>query len=137
MISVRDVPADKFIAKLKEELKKIQDIKPPEWAKFVKAGAHKQRPPEQPDFWFIRASAILRRLYIDEHVGVERLKTYFGGRKQYGHAPAHFKKAPGNMIRKTMQQLEKAGLVEKQKKGRALSKQGKKFLDKVAEEAGK
>ncbi len=138
MSSVRDVEAGKFIEKLKEELKGVKEIQPPVWAKFVKSGAHKERPPEQQDFWFIRASSILRRLYLNESSGAERLRTYFGGRKQYGHAPAHFKKASGSVIRKLLQQLESAGLVEKQnKKGRILSQKGKKLLDKIAEGAGK
>ena len=138
MTSVGDVPAEKFIEKLKEELKKTKEINPPTWARFVKSGAHRERPPEQPDFWFIRASAILRRLYLDESTGTEKLRTYFGGRKQYGHAPAHFKKSSGNIIRKIFQQLESAGLVEKQnKKGRKLSKKGQKLLEKISEEVSK
>ena len=137
MVSVREVDPAKFVAKLKEELKNVKEIPPPEWSKFVKAGVHKEHPPEQPDFWFIRSSAVLRSLYINGVIGTERLRTYFGGRKQFGHAPAHFRKASGNILRKILQQLEAAGLVEKQKKGRSLTSKGKKFLEKVAEEAGK
>jgi len=134
MVSVNDVPADKFISKLKEELKAVTDVNPPSWAKFVKSGVHKQRPPEQEDFWHLRSASVLRRLYLDGPVGVEQLRTYFGGRKQFGHAPAHFRKASGNIIRKILVQLEKAGLVEKSqdKKGRLLSSKGRKFLNGVA-----
>ncbi|MBI4009938.1 MAG: 30S ribosomal protein S19e [Candidatus Aenigmarchaeota archaeon] len=134
MVSVNDVPADKFIGKLKEELKAVAEVNPPSWAKFVKSGVHKQRPPEQEDFWHLRSASVLRRLYLDGPIGVEQLRTYFGGRKQFGHAPAHFRKASGNIIRKILMQLEKAGLVEKSqdKKGRLLSSKGRKFLNVIA-----
>ena len=138
MFSVKEVEAAKLIGKLKEELKTMKEISPPAWAQFVKSGMHRERPPEQSDFWYIRASSILRRLYLDGGVGTERLRSYFGGRKQFGHAPAHFRKASGNITRKILQQLETAGLVEKQnKKGRVLTKKGKKFLDTIAEGLGK
>lgn len=139
MVSVNDVPADKFISRLKEELKVIEDIKPVTWIRFVKSGVHKQRPPEQEDFWYIRSASILRRLYLDGTLGVQRLRTYFGGRKSYGHAPPHFARASGNIIRKALMQLEKAGFVEKSqdKKGRKLTGKGMKFLNGVAYKVGK
>jgi small subunit ribosomal protein S19e len=135
MVSVRDVEPQKLIEKLKEELKKFEEIKEPLWAKFVKSGAHRQRPPEQRDFWYIRAASILRRIYLDGPVGVERLRSYYGGRGA-GH-PKHFVKASGKIIRTILQQLEKIGFVEKEKRGRKITAKGKKFLDKIASEASK
>jgi len=38
MVSIFEVPADKLIERLKEELKKIDTIKPPLWAQMVKSG---------------------------------------------------------------------------------------------------
>ena len=133
MITPRDVPADKFVEKLKEELKKIKEIKPPKWSFFVKSGAHKERPPDQSDFWYIRSASILRRLYLNGPVGVERLRTYYGGRKRRGRRPPKFRKASGAIIRKILQQLEAAGLVQKlDKKGRVLTPKGRSFLDRLA-----
>jgi len=137
MVTVRDVKAEKLIARLKEELKKIEEIKPLPWSFYVKSGSHRERPPEQEDFWYIRAASILRRLYLNGPVGVERLRTYYGGRKRRGTAPARFRKASGNIIRKILQQLEKAGFVEKDKKGRKLTRKGVSFLDKIAYEVWK
>lgn len=131
-MSVREVPADKLIDKLKEELKSLKEINPPEWSSFVKSGVHKERPPEQQDFWYIRAASVLRRIYLNGPIGTERLRSYFGGRKRLGHKPAHFRKASGAIIRKILHQLEVAGLVEKNKKGRKISNKGKKFLAAVA-----
>lgn len=138
MVSVRKVEAQKLVSTLKEELKKINEIQPPVWSKFVKSGVHKERPPEQEDFWFIRAAALMRRLYINGPIGVEKLRTFYGGRKQMGHRPAHFRKSSGNILRKILQQLEKAGFVEKvNKEGRKLTSKGIKFLNKASKEAGK
>jgi small subunit ribosomal protein S19e len=131
MTSIHEVPAERLLEKLKEELKKIETIKPPLWAQMVKSGSHKERPPQQPDFWYIRAASILRRIYIDGPVGVSRLRTYYGGRKRRGRRPAKTYKAGGAIIRKILQQLEAAGLVKKEKKGRILTPQGRKFVDKI------
>lgn len=137
MVTVREVPADKFVQKLKEELKKFNDISPPLWARICKSGPHRQRPPEQEDFWYIRAASLLRRVYLDGPVGISRLRTYYGGRKERGHAPEKFVKASGNILRKILQQLEKVGFVEKTKKGRIITPKGQKFLDKIAYEVSK
>ena len=134
MVSVLEVPADKLIEKLKEELKKFENIKPPLWAKIVKSGRNKERPPEQDDFWFVRAASILRRLYIDGPVGVSRLRTYYGGRKERGVKPAKTYKASGSIIRKVLQQLEIEGLVSKEKKGRILTPKGRSLIDKIVGE---
>jgi len=139
MVTLKDVPADKLIAKLKEELKQVKEIQPLEWSYFVKSGVHKERPPQQEDFWYLRSASVLRRIYLDGPVGTERLRSYFGGRKGRGHKPARFRKASGSIIRKILQQLETAGLIEKNqnKKGRKISNKGRKFLDKIAYEVSK
>jgi small subunit ribosomal protein S19e len=137
MVTAREVEQQKLVERLKEELKKMEEIKPPEWARFVKSGVHKQRPPEQPDFWYIRAASVLRRIYIDGPVGVERLRSYYGGARKRGYFPKHFRKGSGAIIRKILQQLEKAGLVEKTAKGRKISPKGQKLLNGIAAEVKK
>jgi small subunit ribosomal protein S19e len=137
MTSVYEVPADKFLAKLAEELEKIPEFKMPEWVMFVKTGPARARPPVDRDFWYKRAGSILRQAYLRGIVGVGRLKTKYGGRKKRGVKPAEFRKAGGKIIRVILQQAEKAGFVEKSKSkkaGRQLTKKGKEFLDKVAGE---
>ncbi|MBI2543177.1 MAG: 30S ribosomal protein S19e [Candidatus Aenigmarchaeota archaeon] len=137
MISPKDVDAQKFNAVLKEELKKVKEINPPVWISFVKSGVHKERIPAQEDFWYIRSASVLRRLYLDGPVGIEKLRSYFGGKERRGHKPAHFRKSSGSIIRKILQQLESAGLVDKSKKGRNLSPKGRKLLDKIAYDVSK
>ena len=137
MVTARDVPAAKLISKAKEELKKVSEIQPPAWMKFAKTGIHRERPPEQPDFWYIRSAAIMRKLYVNGPVGVSRLRTNYGGRRRRGYKPAISMRAAGNAIRKILQQLEKAGFAEKAKGGRKITAKGQKFLDKIAFEVSK
>lgn len=138
MVSVREVPPGKLISALKEELKKIDEVQPPAWSRFVKSGVSRERPPEQDDFWYIRAASLMRRIYLEGPVGIAKLRTFYGSRKQLGHRPAHFRKSSGNILRKILQQLEKAGYVEKaNRKGRKISGKGIKLLNSVSKQAGK
>ena len=130
MVSARDVEAKKLIANLAEELK--TKIKMPEWAVYVKTGTQSQRPPEQKDWWYIRAASILRKIYTDGPVGTSRLRSYYGGRKQRGHKPEHFRKGSGKIIRVILQDLEKINLISKDSKGRKVTKEGQKLLDNLA-----
>mgnify|MGYP000439332760 CR=1 FL=1 len=131
-----DVPASIFIEKLAIHLKEnVDQVEPPPWAAYVKTGAHVQRPPQNPDWWYIRCASLLRKLYIHGPLGIERLRGEYGGRKDYGVKPEHFVKAGGTIIRKALQQLEAAGLVEKfQNHGRRLTRDGRKLLELLAEE---
>ena len=137
MVTAREVRPEKLVERLKEELKKVNEIKPLEWSKFAKSGFHKERPPQQKDFWYIRTASMLRRIYLDGPVGVERLRSYYGGRKERGYIPAHFRKGSGSIVRKILQQLEKAGLAEKAAKGRKITPKGQKLLDNIAYEVSK
>ncbi len=131
---IRKMDAWKVIENLMHKLKKSENIKPHPASRFVKSGVCAERPPQQPDFWYIRAAALLRRIYIDGPVGVERLRTIFGGRRRRGHKPAHHRKAGGKFIRLMLQQLEKEGLIKKSKKGRVITNKGKKLLNSAARE---
>ena len=132
-MDIRKVEPNELIEKVAGELKKVKEIVPPEWAKFVKTGVHKERPPEQEDWWYIRAASVLRKIYLYGPVGVSRLRTAYGGKKNRGSKPERFKKGSGNIIRKILQQLEKAGLVKTlDRKGRVVTEKGKKFIEKIA-----
>lgn len=136
MTSMYDVNPNKHIAKVKEELKKIDTIKAPAWAPFVKTGMHKERPPVQKDWWYLRAAAVLRAVHKLGPIGTAKLRTKYGGKKNMGVRPEHTFKGSGNIIRKVLQQLEKSGLViENAKgihKGRIITAKGKSLLDKTA-----
>ena len=128
-MSVKDVPADEMISKTANEMKKISDIKPPEWAKFAKTGVSKERPPTQKDWWWIRSASILRKLSNEKNLGVSRLSKVYGSRKNRGHKPERKLPASGSVIREILQQLEAAGLVKTEKgKGRKITAKGKALL---------
>ncbi len=138
MVNALEVPADTLIKKVAEKLKKeYQDhVKPPVWAFFSKTGVHKERPPEDPDWWYIRAASMLRKMYKSgEPIGIETFRVIYGGRQNRGSAPEHFRKGSGSIARKILQQLEAAGLVRKiPGKGRVLTPEGRSLLDRAAKE---
>lgn len=134
MVTVRDVPASTFIERLANYLKSnVTSVKPPPWAGFTKTSPHKERVPDNPDWWYYRAAAILRKIYLaGDPVGLEVLRTIFGGLKRRGSAPPHFRKCGGSHIRRILHQLEAAGLVEKTPRGRRISDKGRAVLDEIA-----
>lgn len=131
-----DVDSQELIIKTAEELKKVPEIKPPAWTPFVKTGMHKERPPVNKDWWYVRTASVLRTVYRLGPVGVSKLRTKYGGKKNRGHKKEHSYKGSGNIIRKSLQQLEKAGFVKFAEKGvhkgRVVTPKGKSFLDKIA-----
>ena len=137
MTTVYDVSPDHIIRRVAEELKKRKEIVPPAWAAFAKTGVHKEMPPEDPDWWFIRAAAVLRRVYVDGPLGVERMRSFYGGNKNRGSKPNAFRKGSGSILRKSLQQLEAAGLVIHDKTGRRVSPEGMKFLDNLSSDVRK
>lgn len=114
-MALHDTNPAEYNAKLAAKLKEMDEFEAPEWSLFVKTGAGKVRPPAEEDFWQKRAASILRQIYINKIVGVNRLKTRYGNRKKRGSQPEEFRKASGKIIRTMLQQAEKAGLLEKVK----------------------
>jgi len=133
-MGVYDIPADAYNKKLAEALKKIEEFKAPGWVLFVKTSTSRKKPSDEADFWYKRAASILRQVYIKGVIGVNRLKTRYGGRKDRGAKPEEYRKGSGKIIRLILQQAEKAGLLEKsdsKKKGRKLTKKGVNFLEEI------
>ncbi len=132
MVSARDVEAHKLIEKTAEHLK--EKIKMPGWAMYVKTGMSRERPPEQDNWWYLRAASVLRKVYTDGPVGVSRMRSFYGGLHRRGHKPAHFAKGGGKVLRTILQDLEKAGFVKQaeKRKGRVITNEGQKFLDGIA-----
>jgi len=104
----------------------------PDWALYVKTGVSRERTPEQSNWWYLRAASILRKVYKDGPVGTQRLRSYYGGLHRRGHKPAHFAKGSGKVVRTILQDLEKAGLIKKGKKGRLITPAGMKMLNAAA-----
>lgn len=134
MTTAFDVPAESLISAVSKELKENDKINEPSWAQFVKTGVHKERRPENPDWWYIRTAALFRRVYVDGPVGLSRLQTKYGGKKDRGTNPEKFRKGSGSIIRTALQQLEEAGYVQKTEEGRCVTPAGQSYLDNKATE---
>ncbi len=140
---VYELDAHIYNKKLAEALKTIPEFKAPDWSEFVKSGPAKERPIEDPDFWHKRSASILKQIYKKGVVGVNRLRTKYGSKKNRGYKPEEFRKASGKIIRTILQQSDTAGFTEiakavkgvrRRKPGRQLTEKGKKFLESIKEE---
>ena len=134
MAKVFDVPANELISRLTDQLKKDKKINPPEWASYVKTGAHAEKIPQNRDWWYTRCASLVRKVYLHGPIGISDLKSYYGGRKRIGYNLDHHKDAGGAVIRNALQQLEASGYVEKKGKGRIISNEGMKRVDRLATE---
>ena len=139
MITPYNVPASKFIEKLAKYLKdNVDEVQPPAWAPVAKTGTHVEKPPQNPNWWYVRSASILRKIYVHGPIGLEKLRADYGGRKDFGTKPEHAVKAAGGNIRKILQQLEAASLVQKaNSKGRVIAPKGRKLMQEVADDLHK
>ena len=131
-----DVPPSVLIERLAKHLKEeVDEINPPSWTPFAKTGIHTQRPPRNPDWWFTRCSSLLRKIYVKGPIGIERLRSQYGGRLDRGAKPEHARKGSGAIVRKALQQLQTAGLVQPlRNEGRVVTSEGRQLLDRLSTE---
>lgn len=137
MTTVYDVPAEPLIETVASELGDRDEIDPPTWSEFARTGGHRERPPEDEDWWYTRCAAVLRKVYINGPIGTERIAADYGGKRDYGSAPHHAVKGSRSIIRKALQQLQAAGLVDTDdagRGGRKVTPEGQKFLDDLSHE---
>ena len=134
----KQITTNEQISKVGEALKSVEEINPPDWASFAKTGTFKERPPVKKDWWYTRCASILRKIYMNNLIGVEHLKAEYGGKRDRGSKPHKAKSGSGTVVRRALQQLEKAGYVAKIKgKGRVLTPKGRSFLDNTSHEVMK
>ncbi len=135
-MSIYDVDTNELIEKTAEALKKIEAIKLPKWAIFVKTSAGKERPPERQDWWYMRAASMLRKVMIKGPIGISKLRSNYTVKGNVGHKPERVYKASGKVTRAIIQQLEKAELIKFVEKGvhngRIITPKGKSLLDKIS-----
>lgn len=88
--------------------------------------------PTNPDWYYIRAASIARKIYLRPHTGVGGLAKNYGGKERRGARTEHHKNANTGLIRHILQQLEKIGVVAVDGKGRVITSQGQQDLDRIA-----
>lgn len=139
MTTYHDVPADLLIGELSARLSEVDSINPPEWSKIVKTGTHRERPPAQDNWWYIRSAAVLRKVGKLGPIGANHMAQHFGGPKDRGVKPNRAVAGSRNISRTVMQQLTTAGLIQSKMSlsgtvnhGKVLTPAGQKMLDSVA-----
>ena len=63
-VTVKDVASHDFVIAYAAHLKRIGKIEVPKWADLVKTGTTRELAPYDPDWYYIRAAAIARRVYL-------------------------------------------------------------------------
>jgi small subunit ribosomal protein S19e len=137
MTTMYDVPSSNLISSVSAKLKKTKKIAPPEYMKYAKTGPSREHQPAQDDWWYTRCASILRKLYDNGPIGINRLAQVYGGKKNRGMKPERRVRGSGSIIKDALSQLESIELVQATKKGRVLTPKGASLLDKTAHELKK
>ena len=134
--SVKDVDQQQFTVAFSDFLKKTGKLEVPSgnWVDIIKLGIHKQMAPVDPDWYYTRCASIARFLYL-RRTGVGAFTRIYGGLKHKGVRPSHFQRGSRSVVRKCLQSLEKAKLVEKHTSGgRVLTQLGRRNMDTIAKQ---
>ena len=137
MTTVYDVPPGPLIERVAIALREKGKVAPPPWSTAVKTGVHREKPPVQEDWWYVRCASILRKVYVYGPIGTAQLSALYGGPQDRRAKPNRAKRGSGSIARHALAQLEESGYLSKTKKGRAVTPQGRSFLDNVAHEVVK
>ncbi|KAF2110860.1 40S ribosomal protein-like protein S19 [Lophiotrema nucula] len=134
-VSVKDVESQKFIQAYAAFLKRQGKLPITGWVDTVKTSHSNELPPQDIDWFYVRAAAVARHVYMRKTVGVGRLRKVHGSTKNRGSRPSHHVDASGSVDRKVMQALEKIGVLEQDedKGGRRITQSGQRDLDRIAQ----
>ncbi len=138
MTTVYDVPAKELIDVVAKKLQNDKSIVLPDGSSYYRTGVDKENPPVDKNWWYTRCASILRKIYINNDIGIEHLRAEYGGKRDRGSKPYKARSGSGSIVRRALQQLEKAGYVSRIKgKGRVLTPKGRSFLDNTSYEVMK
>ncbi|BEJ18147.1 hypothetical protein CspHIS471_0704240 [Cutaneotrichosporon sp. HIS471] len=133
MPGVRDISAEHFIKAYSAHLKRSGKLEIPTWVDIVKTGPQKELAPYDPDWFYVRAAAIARHIYLRKHVGVGALAKLHGTKHRRGVRPGHHRDSATGVERNVVQALEKIGVLEAHPDGgRKISQDGMRDLDRIA-----
>ena len=136
MATVKDIPADKFIAALALHLEQSNKFPAPKNVDIIKTSRVNELAPLNEKWYYVRLAAVFRQIYIHNGIGAGQLAIAFGGNgtTSIAHKKEHtYSGARGN-IRYAMKQLDAAKFTaqKKGKNGRFLTDAGRRELDTVA-----
>ncbi|CDY16820.1 hypothetical protein HID58_032108 [Brassica napus] len=142
--TVKDVSPHEFVKAYAAHLKRSgkmlnskleigHEIELPAWTDIVKTGKLKELAPYDPDWYYIRAASMARKVYLRGGLGVGAFRRIYGGSKRNGSRPPHFCKSSGGVARHILQQLQTMNIVDLDTKGgRKITSSGERDLDQVA-----
>jgi len=131
--TVRDVPANKWVKAMAQQFKREGKIQVPNCADLVKTCHGRERAPQSNDWYYLRAAAVLRRIYLRPGTGYGGLGKAFAVKKNRGSKPERTIKAAVGPLHWACKALESLKLIAKGKsKGRVLTREGRKRADTVA-----
>ncbi|KAL3568053.1 hypothetical protein D5086_030704 [Populus alba] len=131
--SVKDVSPHEFVKAYSAHLKRSGKIELPLWTDIVKTGTFKELAPYDPDWYYVRAASMARKIYIRGGLGVGAFRRIYGGSKRNGSRPPHFCKSSGSVARHILQQLQNVNIIDIDPKGgRRITSSGQRDLDQVA-----
>ncbi|ESR53950.1 hypothetical protein CICLE_v10022728mg [Citrus x clementina] len=132
--NVKDVSPHEFVKAYAAHLKRSgKQIELPTWNDIVKTGTLKELAPYDPDWYYIRAASMARKIYLRGGLGVGSFRRIYGGGKRNGSCPPHFSKSSGSVARHILHQLQNTNIIELDSKGgRRITSSGQRDLDQVA-----
>jgi len=132
--TVKDVAPREFIIALAAHFKKSGKIELPAWHDLIKTGKAKELCPQDPDWYYLRAASIARKIYLRGGIGVGAFTKVYGQGQRNGASPSHFATSSKGLLRHILQQLQEIDLVAKRKdkKGRWITRNGQRELDTIA-----
>ena len=104
-VTVKDVTSHDFVIAYAAHLKRIGKIEVPKWHELVKTGTSRELAPYDPDWYYIRAAAIARRVYLRGGIGVGAFKRIFGGKINRGTRPETFQTGSGSVCRHILKEV--------------------------------
>lgn len=128
MADVNNVPIELLLSNVAQTLKGDERIKVPEWTKFVKAGIHREKSWEQPDWYYLRLASTLRKVYLNGPIGTTKLSQEYGGKVDRGSKRYHPSQGSRSIVRHMLETLETLGYVKKEPKGRVIAPAGQSLL---------
>eukprot|EP01125_Pyxidicula_operculata_P002286 TRINITY_DN12185_c0_g1_i1.p1 TRINITY_DN12185_c0_g1~~TRINITY_DN12185_c0_g1_i1.p1 ORF type:complete len:152 (+),score=38.99 TRINITY_DN12185_c0_g1_i1:32-487(+) len=133
-VTVKDVPAAAFIKEYALHLKRSNWLKLPTWVDLVKTASFKEMCPQDPDWYYVRAASVARKIYLRNGMGLGGMKDAYGGPARRGPRPTVHKTASGSVLRHIVKQLSDIGVVELNgtKGGRRITQHGQRDLDRIA-----
>ncbi|GAA0158509.1 ribosomal protein [Lithospermum erythrorhizon] len=132
-LTVKDVSPHDFVKAYANHIKRSGKIELPHWTDIVKTGKHKELAPYDPDWYYIRAASMARKIYLRGGLGVGAFRRIYGGSQRNGSRPPHFCMSSGAVARHILQQLQKMHIVDVDPSGgRIITSSGQRDLDQVA-----